>query len=77
MKSNEEKTTTFISITANGQPRTVEAGSSVADLLWDLAVAPARVVVQLDGVIIARTDFAQAALHEGSQLEIVTLVGGG
>jgi thiazole synthase len=55
----------------------VEAGSSVADLLRDLAIAPARVVVQLDGVIIARAAFAQAALQEGSQLEIVTLVGGG
>jgi thiamine biosynthesis protein ThiS len=77
MKSNGENTTTSISITANGQPRMVEAGSSVADLLRDLAIAPARVVVQLDGVIIARAAFAQAALQEGSQLEIVTLVGGG
>jgi thiamine biosynthesis protein ThiS len=77
MKDKREYTATPINIIANGQPRTVEAGSTVADLLWDLAIAPARVVVQLDGAIIARTDFAQAALQEGSRIEIVTLVGGG
>jgi sulfur carrier protein len=77
MKDKREQTTATISILANGQPRTVEAGSTVEDLLQTLAIAPARVVVQLDGVIVARTDFAQTALQEGSQLEIVTLVGGG
>lgn len=77
MKNKPENTAASISIIANGQPRTVEAGSTVADLLRDLAIAPARVVVQLDGVIVARTDFALANLHEGCRLEIVTLVGGG
>ncbi len=77
MKNEREQTTAAISILANGQLHTVEAGSTVADLLRELAIAPARVVVQLDGVIVARTDFAQTALQEGSQLEIVTLVGGG
>jgi thiamine biosynthesis protein ThiS len=77
MKDERRHTATSINIIANGQPHAVEAGSTVADLLWDLAIAPARVVVQLDGAIIARADFAQTALQEGSQLEIVTLVGGG
>lgn len=77
MKDERRHAAAPINIIANGQPRAVEAGSTVADLLRDLAIAPARVVVQLDGVIIARTDFALAALQEGSQLEIVTLVGGG
>lgn len=69
--------TTTITIIANGQPRAVKANSTIADLLQELAIMPARVVAQLDGAIVPRSDFAQAVLQEGSQLELVTLVGGG
>jgi thiamine biosynthesis protein ThiS len=31
----------------------------------------------LDGEIVPRADFDQAALKEGSKVEIITLVGGG
>jgi thiamine biosynthesis protein ThiS len=40
-------------------------------------VTAARVVVQLNGEIIPRDEYAQANLFQGSRLEIVTLVGGG
>ncbi len=66
-----------ITVTANGQSRQVEVGSTVADLLQGLTIAPAQVVVQLDGVIVQRGELAKAVMQEGSQLEIVTLVGGG
>ena len=68
---------TTITIIANGQPRTVKAGSTLDDLLREVAITPSHVVVQMDGVIIARDAFAQTILREGSKLEIVTLVGGG
>src|SRR5260370_40794651 len=67
-------TTTII---ANGQPRSVKAGSTIADLLQELNIAPMRVVTQLDGVIVSRSEFDKAVLQEGCQLEIVTMVGGG
>ena len=69
--------TSAITIIANGQPRAIKAGSTIADLLQELAIAPARIVAQLDGVIVPRSDFAQSILQEGCQLELVTLVGGG
>ena len=69
--------TSTITIIANGQPRSVKAGSTIADLLQELAIVPMRVVAQLDGVIVARSDFGQSTLQEGCQLELVTLVGGG
>jgi sulfur carrier protein len=69
--------TTTITIIANGQPRSVKAGCTIADLLQELAIAPTRVVAQLDGVIVPRSDFARSTLQEGCQLELVTLVGGG
>ena len=66
-----------ITITANGQLRTVKVGSTIADLLQELNIAPGHVVAQLDGVIVSRDEFDQAVLQEGSKLEIVTMVGGG
>ena len=64
-------------VIANGQPRTIKVESTVADLLCELNIAPKYVVVQLDGEIVQRTAFDQAALREGSKVEIITLVGGG
>ncbi|HEU5375703.1 MAG TPA: sulfur carrier protein ThiS [Ktedonobacteraceae bacterium] len=66
-----------ITISANGQPRAVRAGSTIADLLREVSVTPSHVVVQMDGAIIPRGEFEQTILHEGNTLEIVTLVGGG
>lgn len=68
---------TTVTVTANGQSRQVKAGSTIADLLQELTIASARVVVQLDGVIVQRGELDKAVLQEGSKLEIVTLVGGG
>jgi thiamine biosynthesis protein ThiS len=67
-------TTTII---ANGQPRSVKAGSTIADLLQELNIAPTHVVAQLDGVIVSRSEFDKAVLQQGCKLEIVTMVGGG
>jgi sulfur carrier protein len=66
-----------ITIIANGQSREVKAESTIADFLQEFAIAPSRVVAQLDGVIVPRSEFDKAMLREGSKLEIVTLVGGG
>lgn len=66
-----------LTIIANGQSRTVKAGSTVADLLHELNILPKYVVVQLDGEIVQHAAFDQAALEEGSKVEIITLVGGG
>jgi sulfur carrier protein len=66
-----------ITIIANGQSREVRAGSTIADFLQELAIAPSRVVAQLDDGIVPRGEFDKAILREGCKLEIVTLVGGG
>lgn len=66
-----------VTVTANGQSREVKTGSTIADLLQELTIASVRVVVQLDGIIVQRSELDKAVLQEGSKLEIVTLVGGG
>jgi sulfur carrier protein len=66
-----------VTVIVNGQSHEVKAGSTVADLLQEYTIAPVRVVVQLDGVIVQRSELDKALLQEGSKLEIVTLAGGG
>lgn len=69
--------TDIVTVIVNGQSREVKAGSTVADLLQEYSIAPTRVVVQLDGLILQRGELDKASLQEGGKLEIVTLVGGG
>ena len=71
------QTAADIPIIVNGQERLVRDGSTIGDLLRELAIAPARVVAQLDGRIIPREEFARTGLCEGCRLELITLVGGG
>lgn len=77
MNESSNRSATMITIMANGQSRMVQCGSTIADLLHEVAITPTHVVVQMDGVIIARNEFAHIELREGNTLEIVTLVGGG
>ncbi|GAC1366347.1 MAG: hypothetical protein NVS2B12_21720 [Ktedonobacteraceae bacterium] len=74
---NETSTLQNITISANGQPRVLPAGSTIASLLASLDIQANRVVVQLDGVIIPRPDYPATTLQPGCKLEIITMVGGG
>ena len=61
----------------NGAPRTIDDGTTVAQLLEMLSLAGRRVAVERNGEIVPRSQHAQAALAEGDRLEIVVAVGGG
>jgi sulfur carrier protein len=74
---SETVDTSTITVIANGRSCAIQEGSTIADLLQMFEIPHARVVVQLDGTIVPRTEFAQTFLHDGCQAEIVTLVGGG
>ncbi|MFM1870925.1 MAG: hypothetical protein RL398_347 [Planctomycetota bacterium] len=66
-----------LSITVNGEPRTVAVGASVADLLQDLGLGGKQVAVERNKEIVRRADHAATALQAGDRLEIVTFFGGG
>jgi thiamine biosynthesis protein ThiS len=68
---------TTITVIANGQPRMVQVGSTITDLLKEASILPTHVVVQLNGVIIERSQLSTVILQDRNELEIVTLVGGG
>ena len=65
-----------MNITINGNS---EAGdfSHVADILKKMDLDPKLVVVELNGNIVPKEDYASFPLHEGDIVEIVQFVAGG
>ena len=62
----------------NGEERTVAAGSTIGDLLRELAVSAETVVVEHNREIVRdRTRFDSMVLATGDSVEIVHFVGGG
>ncbi len=64
-------------IRINGEEKTIADGLTVAELLVELSLEPTRVAIERNKQLVRRTTFADAALADGDELEIVTLVGGG
>jgi sulfur carrier protein len=61
----------------NGEQKEITGGLSVAVLLDELEIRPARVVVELNRAIISREAQESTSLKDGDVLEIVHFVGGG
>ena len=64
-------------ILVNGQPRTLDAGSSVAALVAAMDLSGKRIAVERNGEIVPRSRHAEVLLQAGDRLEIVVAVGGG
>jgi thiamine biosynthesis protein ThiS len=60
----------------NGKDREVQDAATVEDLVAQLGIHRA-IVVEHNGVILQRDDYAESALREGDVIEIVHFVGGG
>jgi thiazole synthase len=65
------------SIKVNGEHRRVAAGTSVAALVGELGLDPARVGVERNLEIVPRSTLAQVLVEDGDDYEIVHFVGGG
>ena len=66
-----------LSIILNGEARRVAAGGSVADLVREIGLDPAKVAVERNLEIVPRSSLAATVLADGDVLEIVHFVGGG
>lgn len=64
-------------LTINGDLREISDGLTLAAYLNTLALKPQMVVVERNGEIVPRADFAQTLLAEGDTLEIVQMMAGG
>jgi thiazole synthase len=65
-----------LSLTVNGDPHRT-AAATIAALVRELGLNPAKVAVEHNGEIAPRSTLERVALAEGDQLEIVHFVGGG
>jgi thiamine biosynthesis protein ThiS len=66
-----------IEVLVNGEPRRVTEALTVAGLLAELAVDPARVAIELDREIVRRPAWDSTPVRAGARVEIVWFVGGG
>jgi thiazole synthase len=68
---------TTMSVTVNGEPRRVSAGATIAAMLRELDIDPARVAVERNMAIVARSTLDEVAVADDDSFEIVHFVGGG
>jgi len=66
-----------IDVIANGEPRGVPDGITLAAFVEVLNLPGSRVAVELNGRLVPRERFPSVVLAAGDRLEVVTLVGGG
>jgi thiazole synthase len=64
-------------VTVNGELRTTATGTTVARLIADMGIDPARVAVERNQDVVPRRTWAETPLSDGDRLEIVSFVGGG
>ena len=69
--------TTGILIQVNGENRQVPPGTTVEDLLRELALPPGRVAIERNLEILPRPQWAGTRIEEKDHYEIVHFVGGG
>jgi len=64
-------------IIVNGEEKEAPSAVSVAEYVQALGFDPETVVVELDGQIVNRVDYAGQRLTEGCELELIRFIGGG
>jgi sulfur carrier protein len=69
--------TPSIDVVINGQSRSVNVGTTVAQLISELGLGDRRVAVERNRNVVPRAEHATTVLSEGDRLEVVTFVGGG
>ena len=66
-----------IEISVNGNASACFAGCALEKYLVDNGLAPDRVVVEKNGVIVPVAEYAHTSLDAGDILELIHFVGGG
>jgi thiamine biosynthesis protein ThiS len=61
----------------NGEAREFSSPLSLADLITELDLPPARIAVELNRVVVRRNDWSATELSDDDRIEIVHFVGGG
>ena len=66
-----------MNITVNGENRSMEAGTSLAQLLQSLGLEDRRIAVEVNRDIVPRSEYGSFQLSDNDAIEIVNAIGGG
>jgi len=66
-----------MTLTLNGETRTLDAVFDLAGLVASLGLDPRKVAVERNLEIVPRSAYASTSLAEGDRIEIVHFIGGG
>lgn len=66
-----------MTVTVNGRPHELEAGTTVAAVVASLTSATGGVAVAVNEDVVPRAAWAATALVEGDRVEVLTAVQGG
>jgi len=64
-------------IQVNGDTRTLDAGSTLLQLIQLLELEGKRIAVEINEEIVPRSEHGNTVLNEGDNIEIVHAIGGG
>ena len=64
-------------IQVNGEPRDVEDGTTLSELISSLQLKPEQIAVELNRTVARRAEWSATVLGDGDTIEIVHFVGGG
>ncbi len=64
-------------LSINGDEHELPDGISVVALLAHLGLAPERVAVERNRLVVKRATWSETTLADGDEVEILTFVGGG
>jgi thiamine biosynthesis protein ThiS len=67
----------IVNVTVNGELRQLPDGADLVYLLSELSLPSQRVAVEVNKVVIRRSDWDVQQLMDGDRVEIVHFVGGG
>ncbi|PZT69695.1 thiamine biosynthesis protein ThiS [Streptomyces sp. SW4] len=75
--TSPQDTRTPVTVTVNGEPRQVAAGTALDALVRTLTEAPSGVAAALNETVVPRARWASTTLSAGDRVEVLTAVQGG
>ena len=66
-----------LQIRLNGEARRISADISIAEMLSEIGLDPAKVAVERNLAIVPRSSLGEVRVEDGDEFEIVHFVGGG
>ncbi|MFT3685143.1 MAG: sulfur carrier protein ThiS [Phycisphaerales bacterium] len=66
-----------MTVTVNGEKRSIPDGATVASLLTELGLSALPAAVEVNKRLVPKRQHGERSLAEGDVVEVVTLVGGG